>query len=350
MNEFLLGYGLFLAKTITLLLAVGLIIGLLATAVREARHQSPERLEVEPLNDRYARMRDTLSDQILDDDARKIEHKARLKEDKAKRKAAVENPQKRLFVLDFDGDLDASAVVELREEITALLQVLRKSDEVLVRLESEGGLVHSYGLAASQLKRLRDRGYTLTVAVDKVAASGGYLMACVADNILAAPFAILGSIGVVAQIPNLHRLLKKHDVDVELHTAGAHKRTLTMFGENTEGARQKFREELEDTHQLFKQFVAEHRPQVPIDKAATGEHWFGTRALALKLVDQLKTSDDYLLERADNRELFAVRYRRKKPLAERLHFSLLRLFRGATGSGLAAALHKSSHSRPRFML
>lgn len=341
MIDFLLEYGLFLAKSATIVVAFLVVLAALFGAVREARHQAPERLEIEPLNTRFERMRDTLEGELLDESALKSLDKRRRKAKKGERKNASVRP--RVYVLDFDGDLEASAVSQLREEITALLQVLQKGDEVLLRLESEGGLVHAYGLAASQLKRLRDRQFRLTVCVDKVAASGGYLMACVADTILAAPFAILGSIGVVAQVPNVHRLLKKHDVDIELHTAGAHKRTLTMLGENTDAGREKFREELEDTHKLFKQFVIEHRPQVAIDKVATGEHWFGTRALSIKLVDDLKTSDDYLLDRASTSELYAVRYRRKKPLAERLHFSLLKLMTGFSSGPMTV-------QRQQFML
>lgn len=345
MIAFLFEYGMFLAKAVTIVAALLLCVAGLLSAAREARHHDPERLDVEPLNDRLERMRDAIEGELLDSAVLKKLGKQRSKRKKAERKKAADD-RSRVFVLDFDGDLEATAVSQLREEVTALLQVLKKGDEVLLRLESEGGMVHGYGLAASQLKRLRDRQFKLTVAVDKVAASGGYLMACVADHILAAPFAIVGSIGVVAQIPNVHRLLKKHDVDVELHTAGVHKRTLTMLGENTDAAREKFREELEDTHKLFKQFVTEHRPQVTIEKVATGEHWFGTRALAIKLVDELKTSDDYLLDRAVTADLFAVRYRRKKPLSERLHLSLLRLSGGLRSS----ALTEHATQRPRFML
>lgn len=345
MTEFLFEYGMFLAKAATLVAAILLTLVAVLGAAKEARQQDPERLDIEPLNERLERMRDALEDELLESDERKKLIKQREKQGKSERKLATASGP-RLFVLDFEGDLQASAVTQLREEVTALLQVLRKNDEVLIRLESEGGLVHGYGLAASQLKRLRDRQFKLTVAVDKVAASGGYLMACVADHIIAAPFAIVGSIGVVAQIPNVHRLLKKHDVDVELHTAGVHKRTLTVLGENTDAAREKFREELEDTHKLFKQFVAEHRPQVAIDKVATGEHWFGTRALAIRLVDELKTSDDYLLERASSAKLFSVRYRRKKPLAERLQLSLFKLFRPAAAEALVRGVPQRQH----FML
>jgi len=336
---------MFLAKSATLVGALLLALAALVGAARELRQQEAERLEVEPLNDRLERMRDALECELMDENAYKKLAKQREKTRKEDQKKSPET-RPRLFVLDFDGDLAATPVSQLREEITALLQVLKPGDEVLLRLESEGGLVHGYGLAASQLKRLRDRQFKLTVAVDKVAASGGYLMACVADRIIAAPFAILGSIGVVAQIPNVHRLLKKHDVDIELHTAGVHKRTLTMLGENTEAAREKFRQELEDTHQLFKQFVTEHRPQVAIDQVATGEHWFGTRALAIQLVDALQTSDDYLLEKAPSTNLYSVRYRRKKPLAERLQISLFKLLGGSRVEALAARATQP----PRFML
>jgi serine protease SohB len=225
-------------------------------------------------------------------------------------------------VLNFNGDIRASAVEMLRREITTVLtQADPAHDEVVLCLESPGGLVHGYGLAASQLARIRQQGVPLTICVDKVAASGGYMMACIGNRIIAAPFAVVGSIGVVAQLPNVHRLLKKHDIDVELMTAGEYKRTLTVFGPNSDAGRAKFQEELDDTHALFKEFVAGHRPQVEIDRVATGEHWYGQRALELKLVDELKTSDEYLVERAKAAELFAVRYVPRHRLLTRLGLS-----------------------------
>ncbi len=227
----------------------------------------------------------------------------------------------RLYVLDFDGDLKASATQDLREEISSVLAVARSGDEVLLRLESAGGLVHSYGLAASQLQRIRDAGIQLTVTVDKVAASGGYMMACVANRILAAPFAVIGSIGVLAQLPNFHRLLRKANVDFEQLTAGDYKRTLTMFGENTDEDRAKMQEDLEDTHLLFKDFVAEHRSQVDIDKVATGEIWYGQRAIARGLVDELKTSDSFVQNCLAERDVFEVRHVHKKHWQEKLGFA-----------------------------
>ncbi len=212
----------------------------------------------------------------------------------------------------------ASAVDNLRKEISAVLQVAEGNDEIVVRLESPGGMVHSYGLAASQLRRITSQGVHLTVCVDQVAASGGYMMACIAEKIMAAPFAVVGSIGVVAQIPNFHRLLKKNDIDIELLTAGEYKRTLTMFGQNTDSDRAKFQEELEDTHTLFKEFVRENRRGLDISKVATGEHWYGLRAMDLGLIDELMTSDEYLLRRSKDAEVFEVSWQIRRTLAERL--------------------------------
>ncbi len=226
-------------------------------------------------------------------------------------------PEARVFVIDFKGDVLATEVESLREEVTVVLGVVQPGDEVVVRLESSGGAVHGYGLAASQLARLRSREVPLTVCVDKVAASGGYMMACVANKILAAPFAILGSIGVVAQAPNLHRLLQKHGIDYENYTAGKYKRTVTLLGPVTEDDKQKLREQLEETHELFKRYVREMRPALDVESVATGEHWFGTRAVEMGLADALATSDDYLLGRANGARIFEVLCERPRSVRER---------------------------------
>jgi serine protease SohB len=223
-----------------------------------------------------------------------------------------------LFVLDFKGDIRASATASLREEVSALLAVALDQDQVLLRLENPGGMVHEHGLAASQLVRIKQRGLRLLVAVDKVAASGGYLMACVADHIIAAPFAVVGSIGVLAQMPNFNRLLEDKGIDFEQLTAGRYKRTLTLFGKNTEEGREKLQEELEDVHELFKGQIQAYRPQVDIQTIATGEHWYGLRALDLKLVDEVRTSDDFLLAAAKERDLYHLSYKRRRSFPERL--------------------------------
>ena len=327
MIEFFTDYGLFLAKVATLVFAILFVIGgIVNTAARQrAQHQDEQGdLRVRHLNEEMDSLRDSLRQAVLPEAERKAARKQQRKEEKARHKAArkagamAADRKPRVFVLDFDGDVQASAVDNLRREITAVLEAADKKDEVVIRLESPGGLVHAYGLASSQLRRIRNQGVRLTVCVDKVAASGGYMMACIADRIVAAPFAIVGSIGVVAQIPNFHRLLRKHDVDVELMTAGEYKRTLTMFGENTDKDREKFQEELEDTHLLFKEFVREHRRNMDIAQIATGEHWFGTRAKDLGLVDELQTSDEYLLSRCKDSDVYEVSWHTRQKLAERL--------------------------------
>ena len=313
--EFLADYIGFLAKTATLVVAIVVIL-LAAAMARSKGRRGGGHLQVDKLNDFYKQLRQRLEQAVLDKDQLKAAHKADSKAQKQAKKAGTHKP--RVFVLDFDGDIKASATDNLRHEITALLSLAKPQDEVVLRLESGGGMVHSYGLASSQLARIRQAGVPLTVCIDKVAASGGYMMACIGEKIIAAPFAVLGSIGVVAQLPNLHRLLKKHDIDFEVHTAGEYKRTLTIFGENTEKGREKFQQDLETIHELFKGFVARYRPKLAIEEIATGEVWLGLSALDKQLVDELKTSDEYLAERARDADLYHLHYVEKKSLQERV--------------------------------
>jgi serine protease SohB len=324
MLDLLLQYGLFLAKIVTVVIALLFIIITIANVGDRRRHHDEDGdIEVMRLNERFEHFANTLRMTVLDKNALKAYFKN--EKEKAKQSAKKEAKQtedeikKRVYVVNFNGDIRASATENLRQEITAILSIVNKEkDEVVVNLESPGGMVHGYGLASSQLARLREHQIPLTICVDKVAASGGYMMACLADTIIAAPFAIIGSIGVVAQIPNFHRLLEKWDIDFEVLTAGEYKRTMTVMGENTEAGRQKFVAELEDTHTLFKEFVKEYRPSIDIQKVATGEHWYGKRAVDLGLVDKLMTSDEYLLNASKTADIFAVRFIHKQNLMQKM--------------------------------
>jgi len=322
--ELLSQYGLFLAKIATVVIAIAVVAVLIVNLTQRKRQRGE--LRITRLSEQYKEMQEEMSLALLDSHQQKLWHKAQKKKHKqdakaAKAKAKLNAPEEtstpRVYVLDFKGSMDAHEVSSLREEVTAVLAVAKPQDQVVVRLESPGGVVHGYGLAASQLQRLREKQIPLTVAVDKVAASGGYMMACVADKIVAAPFSIIGSIGVVAQIPNFNRFLKNKEIDIELHTAGQYKRTLTLLGENTEEGRQKFREDLNETHHLFKDFVHRMRPALDIDQVATGEHWYGTQALEKGLVDEVGTSDDLLLNLMEGRELVGVRFTQRKRLLDR---------------------------------
>ena len=320
MIELITDYGLFLAKAVTVLIFIWLLASLLYSFSKKAR--ADDHFEITHLNEKYDSMADTLRFSLLPKkEFKKIkkEHKKEYKQDK---KSASSAEKKRIFVLNFLGNIKATAVRHLRKEITAILSVATKNDEVVVCLENAGGLVHEHGFAASQLLRIKQKGIPLTVAIDKVAASGGYMMACVADKILAAPFAIVGSIGVLAQIPNFNRMLDKHGVDFELMKAGELKRTITIFGKNTPEDRKHFNEQLEDTHALFKEFVKDNRPNLDIEQVATGEHWLARRAQALNLVDELITSDDYLLNASSEAEIYEVTYTVPKTISERIATSV----------------------------
>ncbi|MFK7852939.1 MAG: protease SohB [Granulosicoccus sp.] len=340
MAEFFYNYGLFFLKTLTFVIAFVVILMAIVAAASRSRlsggSSESGHIEIKKYNERLEDMHEALSLSLLEPFQRKQAEKEKKASDKAEKKAAKQAAKKakkqrgsgetivpetlrpRLYVMDFDGDIRASEVEKLRREITAVLTTATSDDEVVVRLESGGGMVTSYGLAASQLDRIRDKKIPLTICVDKVAASGGYMMACVADKLVAAPFAVLGSIGVVAQIPNFHRLLKELKIDFEMLTAGKYKRTLTVFGENTDEGRQKFIEDIERIHGQFKQYVGERRPGLDIEAVATGEIWSGQDTLDLKLADQLSTSDQYLIDACDEREVLILSYKEKKNLMDRL--------------------------------
>jgi serine protease SohB len=326
-SEFLLQYGLFLAQTVTLVAAILVVIGFGVASSRKDKGEGE--LVVRSLNSRYRELTDVVRRKVLPKKAFKAAMKARKAEDKT-REDEGGSERRRVFVIDFHGDIKASGVAGLRKEVSAILAIARPTDEVLVRLDNQGGLVHEHGLAASQLIRIRDQGVPLTVVVDKVAASGGYMMACVANRIIAAPFSIIGSIGVLAQIPNFHQLLKEHGVEVEQLKAGRYKRTITMFGENTDADREKLTEELEEIHGLFRQMIGEHRPDMDLERLATGEHWLGRRALELGLVDELGTSDDYLIRSLETADLYGVAWKGPKTLQAKLA--------AAVEGGMAAAL------------
>ncbi len=327
--EFLTEYGLFLAKVATFVVAAIILATIILSAAHRDRddHDGEGELKIRKLNDQYRQLKEAIQTRLMSDPEYKAWAKKKKKEDKAEKKAAKTGKdgeteaagKSRIYVIDFDGDIKASDTDTLRRSVSAVLSVANpETDEVVVRLESGGGLVHAYGLAAAQLDRIRSKGVPLTACVDKVAASGGYMMACVADKIIASPFAVLGSIGVVAQLPNFHRLLKKHEVDFEVLTAGEHKRTLTVFGENTDKGRQKFLDDLEDTHGLFKEYVSERRPELDIQAVANGDIWFGKRALEVKLIDEIKTSDEYLIEACERGDVVSVSFQHKRTLPEKL--------------------------------
>jgi serine protease SohB len=371
---------MFLAKAATIVVAIVLVIGAIAAAgSRQRRASKRGEIVIERLNDHLEDLHDAVREEVIDPATLKLDNKARSKrekeeakaetkrakaeaKDKAKEKAkekakpkdestqganaaipenkssndvhldAAPSRRKRVYVLDFDGDVAAEEVSSLREEITTVLSIAEPCDEIILKLESPGGMVHAYGLAASQLQRIKDAKIPLTICVDKVAASGGYMMACLADKLVAAPFAIIGSIGVVVQLPNFHKILKKNEVDYEVISAGEYKRTLSTFGEITDKGRAKVQEDVENIHEIFKQWVKSHRPIVDVSRVATGETWVGMQAKERYLVDELNTSDDVLVRACKDADVFEVNYKFKQTLQDKLG--------AAVEAGVARAANK----------
>lgn len=312
---------IFFSQTLIVLAAAGALLVLIGTVIAKAKMQKT--FDIEMLHEKYEDQIQALKESLLSDSQLKAERKKRKKEEKEK--SLSSETQSRVFVLDFlKGDIKASDTEHLRDEISTVLGVATPQDEVVVRIESPGGLVSGYGFAAAQLLRIRDAQIPLTVCVDQVAASGGYLMACTAHKILASPFALIGSIGVVAQVPNFNRLLKKYDVDYKEYTAGDYKRTVSLFGEITDKGEAKFKEQLESTHALFKSFVGKFRPQLDLQKVATGEFWYGEQALGLSLVDELRTSDDYLLAKRHTHRIVRISFEQKPSFSDKLSNALAR--------------------------
>lgn len=341
--EFFAEYGLFLAKVVTVVLALIVVIAAIAAQKQQNKAQDllGGHVEIKKLNDHFEQIEQDLKEHILSEKQLKQLAKAKKKQDKKQKKDDEDAERPRIFYVAFEGDVEASAVENLRHEISAILMIAQPTDEVVINVESPGGMVHTYGLAASQLQRVRAAGVPLTICVDKVAASGGYLMACVGNKILAAPFAIIGSIGVLAQIPNFNRALKRFDVDYEVMTAGEFKAPVTMFGEITDKGRSKLQEELESTHGLFKHFIEQHRPQVPLTEVATGEVWYGTQAIDRQLIDEITTSDDYLLKQAKDKDIFVIEFIEKKSLQEKLGF----LMQSSVLAVYDRIMHRSQNSR-----
>ncbi len=330
--EYLIEYLLFLAKVATLVVAFIVILGTLVSVATRNKHSAGGKgaITIVRLNDEIDDMRDAMKKVIYDKSMFKLEQKQekkRHKEEERERKqkaktvaadASADNIKKRVYLIDFDGDIAATEVDSLREEVTAVLSMATPRDEVLVRLESPGGMVHAYGLASSQLARIKSHNIPLTICVDKVAASGGYMMACLADRLVAAPFAILGSIGVLVQLPNFNRLLHKHEVDYETISAGEFKTTLTTFGEITQKGRDKVKEDVEEMHTLFKNWVKQHRPVVDIDQIATGETWVGIQAKDKNMVDEVMTSDECIVNACEEADVYAVSYNIRKSIGDKL--------------------------------
>ena len=315
MIDLLVAYGFFLLKVITVLLVILIPILMISSSTKHRKETDKGRIIVKNLSDKLEEIGVTLKSAEMDPKA----YKSFLKERNKKKKKEIKGKSKEIvYVLDFKGDIQASAVGKLKQEINAIIASQVKCKEVVIKVESGGGSAYAYGLCAAELKRLVDNKIKLTVCIDKIAASGGYLMSCVATKIVAAPWAIVGSIGVIAQLPNFHRLLKKLDIDIEMHTAGKFKRTLTTLGENTKQGREKFISELEDLHVVFKDFVKENRSKIQVAKVSTGEVWQGEKAKKLGLIDEIGTSDDYLLKLASKFKLLEIQYFEKKPFTARI--------------------------------
>lgn len=237
----------------------------------------------------------------LEDDASEGES-VKAQEKSSSRKSGDEKTGEpgKVAVLKFKGDIRASARFAFAKLVDEVVLNAREFKEVVVVVESPGGGVSEYGMLFAELERMRkcEENFQLTVVVDTVAASGGYLMSLPAHKILAAPFAMVGSIGVVSFIPNIRELLEANKIKPRTFTAGDFKRTVTLTDEGDEKSAEQYKQQLALIHEQFKQALKKYRPQVELEKVATGEAWLASTTVEkeLQLVDGLNTSHALLLE------------------------------------------------------
>jgi len=377
MNEFMEQYWSFYHAGVTIFLFAGLTLLIKLVFFKRKRRKKEPHLKFKHWNQRFENDFERLENELhvapfLPKEAIKLLMKARKKEVKEEKRKDKENSVKTIstireklkdglkseevlkqhsncvYVLTFIGSIMASEVEQLRDQISFLLQIAQPADEIVVRLTSPGGAVPQYGLASSQLERLKQAGLRCVVCVDTVAASGGYMMAAVADKIIAAPFAIIGSIGVVAGIPNFHRVLQKNEVDYHLFTAGKYKRTVTPFTEVTDEGKQKLQDDITAIHEAFKRLIKEGRPDVDIEKIATGEYWLASQAKEKGLVDEIMTSDDYLGSKLDDCEVIEITTETEQNRIEKLIEGGASLFRKWTSSRIPGAGEELEDVRQRF--
>lgn len=328
-------YFLFLLKSITVVMAIVIIAGTIIRATKEGHEPSQGKLSITRLNKALEAIRLRMQQETLGKKALKKEVKALKEQHKKEDKSNDDKPN--AYTIRFKGDIQASQVDALRQEVTAILTTAKAGEEVVISIESPGGAVPGYGLAASQILRLKEADLKVTACVDQVAASGGYMMACVADRILAAPFSIVGSIGVLSQVPNIHRFLKRFDVDVDVLTAGKHKAPMTLMGENTEEGKQKHVQDLNAIHTRFKELVKLHREELNIDDVSEGDFWLAEDALKLNLVDEISTSDAYIMSLCAQANVYRVQWQPHKSFEQRI--------KGAT-SALMSAMENRLMQRP----
>ena len=377
MNEFMEQYWSFYNAGVTIFLIAGLALIIKLVFFKRKRRKKEPHLNFKHWNHRFENDFERLEKELhvapfLPKEATKLLMKARKKEVKEEKRIDKEKSVKTIstireklkdglnseevlkqhsncvYVLTFIGSIMASEVEQLRDQISFLLEIAQPADEIVVRLTSPGGAVPQYGLASSQLERLKQAGLRCVVCVDTVAASGGYMMAAVADKIIAAPFAIIGSIGVVAGIPNFHRVLQKNEVDYHLFTAGKYKRTVTPFTEVTDEGKQKLQDDITAIHEAFKRLIKEGRPDVDIEEIATGEYWLASQAKEKGLVDEIMTSDDYLGSKLDDCEVIEITTETEQNRLEKLIEGGASLFRQWTSSRIPGAGEELEDVRQRF--
>lgn len=246
--------------------------------------------------------------------------------------------RKTAVLLSFNGDINATEVIEFGRAVSMIVQMKDLVSEVYIIINSGGGVVNGYGLLASEIERLHYSEIETYALIDQVAASGGYMAACVANHVVAAPFAYIGSIGVVSEMPNFNQILSDNGINIEQHTAGKSKRTVTPLGKITDEDRNEFKKKLERIHRSFINHVSHYRNINDADENKnsiifSGDYWIAeeTVELELGLVDEISTSQEFLLDKMKEYNIIEITFQENKTKKSKLSLlnSLTTLFSSA---------------------
>jgi signal peptide peptidase SppA len=213
---------------------------------------------------------------------------------------------------------------------------------VALLINSPGGAPTQSGLVAERIRQLADKkGVPVLAFAEDVAASGGYWLACAADEIYAHRTSMVGSIGVISGGFGFTGLLDRFGVERRLHTAGENKARLDPFSPEKPEDVEWLKKMHSQLHELFVDWVKERRGDrlSSTEGLFTGDIWLGSKALELGLIDGLGSLREVIAERYPDAEIFIAEA--KKPLLARLGLGAP----AAASAMLDAVTHKAAWSR-----
>ncbi|WP_343192796.1 S49 family peptidase [Buchnera aphidicola (Taiwanaphis decaspermi)] len=310
--EFIYSYILFIIKTLSVLFFLHLFSKIIIIYILKKNDiYLNNTLKVELLNNHYKKLKNDLSF---------------FQKKKIINQKNVYNKKSNLYILDYNDKIKKNKIKKLREEISSIILVAKKNDEVLLRLENTSDIVYEYGLVIAQLQRLRKKGIKLIISIDKIVSNGGYIIACVADHISASPFSIIGPINIVVNIPNIDKYTQTSNLNNQLNDCNTFTK-LTLIKNNTKIYVNKIFNKLDIKKYIRNSFIKDMRPSLNLNKIFNQNYWIGENAINEKLIDSINTSDDILFSKKDTHNLLKIKYVYKSNIVEKYIVTLNKYFK-----------------------